>query len=84
MACSPPGSSVQGIFPRQEDWSWLPFLPQGDLPDPETEIVSLTSPSLVGGLFNTSITWEGPKRKESLVIKKKIYIYMMMSCLPNN
>ena len=33
--------------------------------------MSLTSPSLSGGLFTTSISCEGPKRKESLVIKKK-------------
>ena len=58
-------------FPRHEYWSWFPFLPQGDLPDPEVEIMSLTSPSLSGGLFTTSISCEGPKRKESLVIKKK-------------
>lgn len=58
-------------FPRREYWSWLPFLPQRDLPDPEIEIMSLTSPSLSGVLFTTSITWEGPERKESLVIKKK-------------
>ena len=32
--CSPPSSSVQG-FPRQEYWHGLPFLPPGDLPDPE-------------------------------------------------
>ena len=38
MDCSPPGSSVHGIF--LEHWSgcrileWLPFPPPGDLPDP--------------------------------------------------
>ena len=24
-------------FPRQEYWSWLPFSPPGDLPDPRIE-----------------------------------------------
>ena len=33
MGCSPPGSSVLGIF-RQEVWSGLPFPPPGDLTDP--------------------------------------------------
>ena len=28
-------------FPRQEDWSGLPFLSPGDLPDPGTEPGSL-------------------------------------------
>ena len=32
MNYSPPGSSVHGIFSRQEYWSALPFLPPGDLP----------------------------------------------------
>ena len=31
MDCSPPGSSVG--FPRQENWSGLPYSSPGDLPD---------------------------------------------------
>ena len=27
-------------FPRQEYWSWLPFPPPGDLPDPGIELGS--------------------------------------------
>ena len=45
-------------FSWQEYWSELPFPPPGDLPDPETEHVSLTSPALAGGFFTTSVTWE--------------------------
>ena len=41
--------------------------PQGDLPDPEIEPVSLRSPILAGSLFTTSATWEAhfkcPKAK---------------------
>ena len=33
MDCSPPGSSVHGIF-RQKYWSGLPFSPPGYVPDP--------------------------------------------------
>ena len=29
--------SLSGEFPRQEYWSGLPFIPPGDLPDPEIE-----------------------------------------------
>ena len=47
MDCSPPGSSVHGIF-RQEYWSGLPFPSQGYLPDPGIEPVSLMSPVLAG------------------------------------
>ena len=32
--CSSPGSSVHGIFFRQEYWSGLPFPLPGDLPEP--------------------------------------------------
>ena len=45
-------------FSWQEYWSELPFPPPVDLPDPETEHVSLTPPALAGGFFTTSATWE--------------------------
>ena len=48
MDYSPPGSSVHGIFSRQEYWSGLPFPPPGDFPKPEIELVSL---ALAGGFF---------------------------------
>jgi len=31
--CSTPGSSVHGILQARIDWSGLPFLSPGDLPD---------------------------------------------------
>ena len=33
-------------FSRQEYWSWLPFPPLGDLPDPGIKLASLESPAL--------------------------------------
>ena len=48
-------------FPRQEDWSGLPFPPLGDLPDSGTELVSPASSrfSALAGSFSTiSATWE--------------------------
>ena len=45
-------------FSRQENWSGLPCLPPGDLPNPGMEPESLTSPALTGGFFTTSATWE--------------------------
>ena len=50
MACSPPGSSVQG-FSKEKYWSGLPCPPPGDLSDPGIEPVSLTPPALAGGFF---------------------------------
>ena len=40
-------------FPRQEYWSGLPFLTQGDLPDPGIKHMSLVPPALAGGFFTT-------------------------------
>ena len=47
MNCSPPGSSVHGIF-QAEYWSGLSFPPPGVLPNPgiETESPALQSDSL--------------------------------------
>ena len=38
-------------FSRQEYWSGLPFLPPGDLPDPEIEPVALLSLALQADSF---------------------------------
>ena len=56
-------------FSRQEYWSWLPFLPPGDLPDPRIKLRSLTSPTLVGGFFTTSHSWD------AICVCIYIYIY---------
>ena len=42
-------------FSRQEYRSGLPCPPPGDLPDPEIESVSLTSPALAGGHWQVGI-----------------------------
>ena len=47
-------------FSRQECWSGLPCPPPGDLPHPGIEPVSLMSPALADGFFNTNATWEAP------------------------
>ena len=56
MDCSPPGSSVHGIF-QARVWSGLPFPPPGDRPDPRIEPTCLTSPAFTGRFFTTSTTW---------------------------
>ena len=45
LDCSPPGSSVLGVF-RQEHWSGLPFLSPWNLPNPGIEPASTVSPAL--------------------------------------
>ena len=42
--CSPPGSSVHGIFHVGIHWSGLLFPPPEDLPHPGTELAFLVSP----------------------------------------
>ena len=46
VACQ---ASLSTGFPRQEDWSGLPFPSAGDLPDPGVEPTSLMSSALAGG-----------------------------------
>ena len=53
-------SSVHG-FSRQEQWSGLPCLPPGNLPNLGIEATSLTSSALSGRFFTTSATWEAQK-----------------------
>ena len=45
-------------FSRQECWSGLPCPPPVDLPNPGIEPTSLMSPTLAGGFFTASATWE--------------------------
>ena len=50
MACQAPLSLE---FFRQEYSNGLPFPTPGDLPDPGIELMSLVSPGLAGGVFDT-------------------------------
>jgi len=60
LDCSPPGSSVHGIF-QARLLEWVAVCPPpGDLPDPGIESKVLMSPALAGGLFSTSTTWKIP------------------------
>ena len=57
IGCSPPGSSVHGIF-QAGILEWVAMTLPGDLPNPGIEPVPLMSPALAGGFFTTSTTWE--------------------------
>ena len=48
------GAPLSMGLPRKEYWSGLPFPPPGDLPNPETEPMSLASPALAGRFFTTN------------------------------
>ena len=62
MDCSPPGSSVHGIF-QERKLEWLLFPTLGDLPNPEIKLASLASPALAGGFFTVGTTWEALQAK---------------------
>ena len=55
VACQAP---LSRRCPRQECWSGLPCPPVGYLPNPG---IKLASPTLAGGFFTTSTTWEALK-----------------------
>jgi len=57
MDCSPPGSSVYGIFQaRVLKQVAISFL--RDLPNPRIKPTSLKTPALAGGFSTISATWE--------------------------
>ena len=58
MDYSLPGFSVHRIL-QARMLEWIAMHSPGDLPDPGIKPMSLKSPSLVGGFFTTSTTWEG-------------------------
>ena len=58
-------------FSRQEYWSGLPCPPPGDLPNLGIESTSLMSPTLPGGFFTTSATWEA--LCFHIQVKKKLF-----------
>ena len=53
LDCSPPGSSVHGIFHSRILWSGFPFPIPDYLPNPRIKPTSLASPALVGRFFIT-------------------------------
>ena len=56
MDCSPPGSSVHGIF-QARILGGLPCAPPGHLPNPGIEPISYVS-CIGRQILNTSTTWE--------------------------
>ena len=62
LDCSLPGSSVHGLFSRQEYWRELPFPPLGDFSDPGIKPVS---PELAGSFLTTA----PPRKTQILNIK---------------
>jgi len=52
-------------FSRQEYWSRLPGCPPEDLLNSGNKSMLLMSPTLAGGFFTTSTTWEAPKLKHT-------------------
>ena len=64
-----PGFTIHGIL-QARNWSGLPCLPPGDLPDPGIEPMSLMSPELASGFFTTSANWEPIAGLRLLILKR--------------
>ena len=80
MDCSPPGSSVHGIF-QARILEWLPFPSPGDLPDPGIEP---RSPALQADFFPTEL-WGNPMtnldsilKSKDIILPTKVYIVKPM------
>ena len=58
LDCSPPGSSVHGIFSDKNIGVGCHVLLQGIFPTQILNPPLITSPALAGGFFTTSATWE--------------------------
>ena len=66
MDCSPPGSSVHGVFQaRRLECVAMPSPRRS--PDSRIKLASLTSPTLSGWFFTTSVTWEAPVMERVLL-----------------
>ena len=65
-------------FSRQEYWSGFPWPSPGDLPNPGSEPMSLSSLSLAGKFFSTSTTGEALKECERVLYRAMINL----SCFP--
>ena len=59
MDSSPPGSSVHGIL-QARILEWVAMPSSRGSPPPGIEPVSLMSPTLADGFFNTNAAWEAP------------------------
>ena len=77
MDCSPPGSSVHGIF-QQEYWRGCHFLLQGIF------LIKPESPALVGGFFTTEPPGKSQSIFTSLLKKKKKRFFKFKPVLKSN
>ena len=57
MDCSPPGSSVHGIF-QARTLEWVAISSSRGSSQPRDQTTSLASPALAGRFFTTWATWE--------------------------
>ena len=66
--CSPPGSSVHGIF-QSRILEGVAISSSRDLPDSGIKLASPASPALAGGFFTIIATWEAQATCTKMLIK---------------
>ena len=69
--------SLSIAFSKQEYWSELPFPTSGDLPDPETEPMSPTSPALASRFF-TNKPLGKPKCKDGMCLSRRMFFFFVI------
>ena len=75
MDCSPPGSSVDGIF-QEKYWNGLPFPPPGNFPELELKPASPVAPELASGFFTTGgMKWKPPSTSKSNWTKSRSQLW---------
>ena len=72
--CSPPVSSVHGIF-RARILEWVAiFLFPGDVPNPAIKAESLMSPALAGRFLMTCVAWEALVKQNPIAINTGVWV----------
>ena len=79
MDCSPPGSSVHGIF-QARILAWAAIFCSRDRPDPGIEPSSFASPSLAGRFFINCTTWEVPLNLLQILRLHKFSTHFFYGC----
>ena len=72
MDCSPPGSSVHGVF-QVRILEWVAISSPGDLPD---KGIKPTFPALADRLFTTA----PPKKPHKLYLNNSFFFFLIRSC----
>ena len=82
MDCSPPGSSVLGVFQAGIlEWDAMPFSRGREVLNPVSNLCLWHLPALAGGFFTTGITYTLPHRWFDFIIRAILACLLSMTSL---